>query len=57
MLAVIKEYNLDFEALLKGLLFWTTIRSVHRTSGHVSSTRNITIGTETELHANEEETT
>jgi CRISPR system Cascade subunit CasB len=57
MLAVVKEYNLDFEALLKGLLFWKDDQKRTQNRWAREFYRNISVETETEPHANEEETT
>jgi CRISPR system Cascade subunit CasB len=57
MLAVVKEYNLDFEALLKGLLFWKGDQKRTQNLWAREFYRNIATGTETEPQANEEETT
>ena len=56
MLAMVKEYNLDFEALLKGLLFWTDDQKRTQNQWAREFYRNITVETEAEPHANEEET-
>jgi CRISPR system Cascade subunit CasB len=57
MLAMVKEYNLDFEALLKGLLFWNDDQKRTQNRWAREFYRNIPLGTETEAHVNEEETT